>query len=145
MQFQAYNRILICPDPIAPYMAEDTVLGYRFHIRYPSYRGTFLSCIEDLRFYLDGGEINPQNIRFTLGGKEYLLPQLADAYKDYWYVMDKAVVTVLCDTLPEPGDHELRVDMQHRIPYAGYGGSYLSLGSNETKTLAMQKGGTDHV
>lgn len=145
MQFQAYNRILICPEPIQPYMAGSTVMGYRFAIRYPSYRGTFLSCIEELRFYLDGNEMDAESIRFELNGKEHLLSQLADAYKDYWYVMDKAIITVLCDTLPLPGSHELRVDMKHRIPYAGYGGSYLSLPGSQMKTLIIREGGTTDV
>lgn len=145
MQFQAYNRILLCPDPMQPYLAGDTVMGYRFMIRYPSYRGTFLSCIEELSFHLDGEELDSENIRFALQGKEYLLSQLADAYKDYWYVMDKAVITVLCDTLPRPGPHALTVFMKHRIPYAGYGGSYLALPSSQTKTLTMQEGGTTNV
>lgn len=45
MDFQAYNKILICNDKIKNVKIGDTVIGYVFQIKYPSYRGAFLSCI----------------------------------------------------------------------------------------------------
>ena len=37
-----------------------------------------------------------------------------------------------------PGSHELNVYMKHRVPYTGYFGQYLVLGSDMTDTLTVQ-------
>lgn len=138
MQFQAFNKILIDDQKIRHYSVGDAVLGFQFFIRYPSYRGTFLSCIEKLDFYLDGEKLDPSQIRFTLEGKEYLLEELKDQYKTYWFVLSKATITVLKEGGITSGRHEVTVDMFHRIPYAGYGGKYLALPSVVTKTLETE-------
>ena len=48
MDFVAYNEILICRKPIRNYVVAGVTVGYEFQIKYPSYRGCYLSCIEDL-------------------------------------------------------------------------------------------------
>ncbi|MBO5998738.1 MAG: hypothetical protein J6P87_03535 [Lachnospiraceae bacterium] len=134
MQFQAFNKILIEDQNILPYKAGDVTVGYEFRIRYPSYRGTYLSCIEKLEISVDGRKIDPENLIFVLNGIEYTISQIKDQYKTYWFVLDFATIRVMEDTLAE-GMHEITVDMYHRIPYAGYEGSYLGLPSCVTKKL----------
>lgn len=138
MQFQAFNKILIGDQKIRKYQVEGITMGYEFQIRYPSYRGTFLSCIEKLDFYMDGEPIDRKSIYFKLNGKEYTLDELKDQYKAYWFVLDFATITVLTDEELSVGAHELTVDMYHRIPYAGYSGEYLGLPSKVTKTLMYE-------
>ena len=138
MQFQAYNKILICKDTIKNYEIGGVKLGYQCHIRYPSYRGTFLSCIEKLEFSMDGKKINAESIRFDLNGKQFLMSDLKNQYKEYWYVMDKATVTIFENGGISKGEHKLTVDMFHRIPYAGYDGHYLAMPSVVTETLVAE-------
>lgn len=134
MDFQAYNKILICSDNIQNVVVGDAVIGYEFCIKYPSYRGTFLSCIEKLSFFIDEIEIPADNIRFQLNGKEFLLEEISQCFKDYWFVRDKATVRVIKHGGINPGMHTLRVHMEHRVPYTGYFGQYLILTSEVTET-----------
>ena len=134
MQFQAFNKILIEDQRLGKYEAGGAILGWQFRVRYPSYRGTYLSCIEKLDIFLDGEKIDPALIRFELNGIEYTMEQIRDQYKAYWFVLDFATIRVLSDELTA-GTHTVTVDMYHRIPYAGYEGGYLGLPSKVTKEL----------
>jgi hypothetical protein len=138
MDFQAYNKILICKDDIENVRADNAVIGYEFKIKYPSYRGVFLSCIEELRFKMDGEDIPRENIYFYLNGKQFLLDELPECFKEYWFVRDKATVWVMKDGGITAGDHSLNVYMKHRVPYTGYFGQYLVLDSDMTDTLAAR-------
>ncbi len=136
-QFQAYNKLMICDDGITPLRVDDAVLGYEFQIRYPSYRGTFLSCIESLHIAVDGNPVPDENVQFLLNGKTFLLAQLAEMYKEYWYVLDKATIRVVqLGGLPA-GAHTVTVDMRHRIPYTKYADSCLALDGHCEKTLTV--------
>lgn len=99
MDFQAYNEILICPDAIENVYVDDACLGFEFKIKYPSYRGAFLSCIEALAFWVDGEPIAEADIRFSLNGKQFLVAELPACFKEYWFVRTPAVVRVLNDSL----------------------------------------------
>ena len=71
MPFQAYNHMLIADEPIKNVKAADVVVGYEFKLQYPSYRGTFLSCIEELSFQVDGEDVSKSDITFMLNGEMY--------------------------------------------------------------------------
>lgn len=135
MDFVAYNEILICDEPIRNEVVAGKTLGYTFQIRYPSYRGCFLSCIEELRFEVDGKELDPKNVTFGLNGKEFTIAEIPDLFREYWFVMTPATIRVAQRGGIEKGAHDVRVIMKHRVPYSGYFGSYLTLDSDRTKTL----------
>ena len=134
MDFQAYNKILICKDDIKNVKVGDTTIGYEFKIKYPSYRGAFLSCVEDLRFKMDGQEIAAAQVTFRLNGKDFLLSELKECFKEYWFVRDPATIFVRRDGGIQAGAHSLNVYMKHRVPYTGYFGQYLTLDSDVTET-----------
>ena len=136
MDFVAYNEIMICEEPISNMIVAGQVIGYEFSIRYPSYRGCYLSCIEDLRFEVDGKQLDHTEVFFHLNGKQFTLDELPDLFREYWFVMDPARIQVLCPGGLEKGEHTLRVYMKHRVPYTGYFGSYLTLESDRTETRA---------
>ena len=138
MDFQAYNKILICKDDIENVVVEGVPIGYEFKIKYPSYRGVFLSCIEDLRFKMDGEDIDRKDIYFYLNGKQFLLDELPECFKEYWFVREKATVRVMKSGGIAPGEHSLNVFMKHRVPYTGYFGQYLVLDSDMTDTLTAK-------
>lgn len=139
-QFQAYNKLLISQaEEIMNYRAGGCILGYLFCSQYPSYRGTFLSCIEDMKVYVDGEQIPEDRIYFQLKGKQFLISQFRELYKEYWFILDKAKILVRKDGGLEMGSsHKIRVEMKHRIPYTGYFGNYLSLDGSDEKTLAVK-------
>lgn len=134
MDFQAYNKILICKDDIKNVLAGDVTVGYEFKIKYPSYRGAFLSCIEDLKFELDGEPVPAERVSFKLNGKDFLLSEIPECFKEYWFVRDSAAIFVRTPGGVEPGEHKVRVYMKHRVPYTGYFGQYLTLISDVTET-----------
>lgn len=134
MDFQAYNKILICKDDMKNTSVKGVVTGYEFYVKYPSYRGAFLSCIEELRFKIDGVEVPKADITFHLNGKDFLIDELKECFKEYWFVRDKATIRVRKSGGICAGEHELNVYMKHRVPYTGYFGQYLVLESNVTET-----------
>lgn len=138
-QFQAYNKLLVSKaENIQNYKVGDYIMGFVFHSQYPSYRGTFLSCIDSLKVYLDGKEIPQENIYFNINGKQFLLNQFKDLYKEYWFILDKAKILILQENgLPQGTSHKIKVTMHHKIPYTGYSGSYLWLDGEDEKELIV--------
>ena len=139
MDFVAYNEILICEKPIRNEIVAGKKIGYTFEIRYPSYRGCYLSCIEDLKFEIDGQEIAKEKSAVSLNGKEFTISDLPELNHEYWYVMKPATIRVQQIGGIAPGDHTLRVYMKHRVPYTGYFGQYLTLISDRAETLAAEQ------
>lgn len=133
MDFQAYNKILICDDDLKNRYVEDVLIGYEFKIKYPSYRGTFLSCIEALEFKMDGKKIPEEYISVCINGKDFLISEMSECFKEYWFVRQPAIVRVWQPGGLMKGVHELDVYMRHRIPYTGYFGQYLVLESHVIK------------
>lgn len=140
-QFQAYNKLLISADEgISNVKVGDAVIGYELYSRYPSYRGTYLSCIEDMHVYVDGEKIPDSIIYFHINGKQCLLSQLKDLYLEYWFILHKAKILILKNGGLADGEHEVKITMRHRIPYTGYFGNYLVINGSDTKVLALYKG-----
>lgn len=138
-QFQAYNKLLVsAAEGIVNYKAGNDVLGYEFYCQYPSYRGTFLSCIEEMQIFVDGERVPDDSVYFNLNGKQCLLSQFKDLYLEYWFILDKAKLLVLKDGGLAEGPHEVTVKMRHKIPYTGYFGNYLVLDGSDTKTLVCK-------
>jgi hypothetical protein len=139
-QFQAYNKLLISQnEEILNYKVGEYTLGYVIHCQYPSYRGTYLSCIESMNVYVDGEEIPEEKIYFNLNGKQFLLKQFQDLYKEYWFILNKAKLLILVDGgLKQGSRHNIEIKMSHKIPYTGYFGSYLVLAGDDKKTLEVK-------
>lgn len=134
LDFQ-YDELMLEKSTVRNAQAGGVTCGYEFNIRYPSYRGTFLSCIEGFRVMLDGKEIPPGDMRFTLKGKQFLISELHELAHEYWYVLDDATVTVYRDGGLPAGAKELSVELVHRVPYTGYFGEYLTLTSTGTLNI----------
>ena len=113
-------------------------IGYEFYGQYPSYRGTFLSCIESLEIYVDGEKVPENTVYFNVNGKQCLLSQLKDLYLEYWFILDKARYFILKEGGLPQCEHEVTIKMKHRIPYTGYSGSYLVLDGSDTKVLQVK-------
>lgn len=135
MSFDAMSYRLISGDKINNTVVGNKKIGYEFEIDYPSYRGTFLSCIEKIEVFVDNNLINSKDIYFCINGKEFLLSELKDLYKEYWFVLDKAALKIKQDNGISSGKHTVKVIMKHRIPYTGYFGTYKIINSESERTL----------
>jgi hypothetical protein len=138
MQVQEFEQILLEEQTITNYMVEGIILGYEFKIRYPFWRGTYLSCIERLEIIIDQEVLNQDNIFFTLNEKKFLIEELGAFYKEYWYVLEDATITVLKKGGITKGLHEVNVTMQHRIPYERQQDGYRSITNTITRTLMAE-------
>lgn len=134
LDFQ-YDELLIPDREIENKKSEGVCYGYAISIRYPSYRGTFVSCIESVEVAVDGKVIPQNELRLQLNNKEFLVSQLGELFKEHWFVLDTAHLVVLQDNALALGSHHVKVRMVHRIPYTGYFGQYLILDSVCEKTL----------
>ena len=138
MDFVAYNEIMICKEPIRNYVVAGITMGYEFQIKYPSYRGCFLSCIEDLYFELDGERLDNTYVYFGRNGKQFTMDEIPELFREYWDVRTPATIRVMCPGGLAKGEHSLRVYMKHRVPYTGYFGQYLTLESDRTAALVCE-------
>lgn len=118
---KAYDQFLIWPDNNENIVVNKTVIGYRFMIRMPNFRGNYLSCVEQLTFTLDGKDINPESIEMLLNNKRFRINELAQMYKEYWDVNDCAVIEV-CSKGGLQGKHEIGATMRLRYGYSAYFG-----------------------
>lgn len=51
--FAAFSTYMVCDDDIKRYKACDIGLGYDFHVKYPTYRGTYLCNIMEYEIRVD--------------------------------------------------------------------------------------------
>ena len=137
MDFTAFNAYMVCDDPLRPYCAGDIILGYEFTCKYPTYRGAYLCNIEQLEIFVDGQKVPREAIRFGVNQKFFLLSELHEMYKEYWFTGSKAIIRVLDERGLAPGKHQVKMYMKHKIPYTGYFGHYLEIESTCEKSLAL--------
>ena len=78
--------------------------------------------------------IPAEKVSFKLNGKDFLLSELPECFKEYWFVRTPATIFVRTFGGIAPGEHKIRVYMKHRVPYTGYFGQYLTLVSDVTET-----------
>jgi hypothetical protein len=138
MQLHALNQILLEEQTITNYIVEGIILGYEFRIRYPFWRGTFLSCIEQLIFKVDQEEINLNDIYFTLNRRKYYVEELKELYKEYWFILDYATITIVKKGGISKGIHEITVEMHHRIPYEKQHDRYQVMQNRVTRALMAE-------
>jgi len=114
------TNFILCDDGFRNFSTRGAVRGYKVKIRVPSYRGIYLSCIEDLALSVDNQKVNPDTITFCVNGKRFLLSQLPDLYAEYWFTLDKAELEVYKPGGLKPGKHDLEFKLTTRTPYANY-------------------------
>jgi len=137
MAFESFNQLLVCDETITNIKAGNQEVGYEFKIQYPSYRGTFLSCIEKITVKVDGKLIDNGQIGFYINGKEVLIDELPELFREYWFTTDYARVRVYGSGLELESKHLVDVFLRHRIPYTGYFGNYMVEDSVCTKELEV--------
>ncbi len=140
MDFTAFNERMITDDSNRLYGVGKEILGYEFNLRYPTYRGTWVCNIEKLNVEVDGEPIPQKDLRFGVNGKWFLLIEIKELYKEYWFTTAKASIRVMKDGgLPGKKKHKITVRMDHKIPYTGYFGNFLVVHSDCTKNLPVKR------
>lgn len=137
MDFQAFAVYMLCDDDMHYYGVDDIRLGYEMKLTFPTYRGTFLCNVTDLKVYVDGRLVDRANYRIAVNHKWYMMEEVPSAYKEYWFTGDKATLRILDETPPEKGKHEVRVVMTYKVPYTGYFGKYMVNTRECRKTLNL--------
>lgn len=133
--FTAFNAYMVSDDNLKRFEAKGIKLGYEFYVKYPTYRGAYLCNILDLEIQVDDTLIPQENMRFGVNGKWFLMSEISEANKEYWFTGSKAAIRILDDGMLEPGTHKVYMKMIHKIPYTGYFGNYLHITSECTKML----------
>lgn len=130
---------MLCEEPVENFSIGKKVRGYSFKIRLNNYRGVHLSCIQGLEVAVDGQVVPQDAITFCLNDKRFSIHELTDQYKEYWYVLDKAVIEVEQAGGLVPGSHEFQVTLICRNPSAGYSedAKYPVMPTTETKILQV--------
>lgn len=137
--FAQWDIHMVVDSPIQNTEVEGITYGYEFKLHYPTYRGTYLSCIEELYFEVDGERVPDELVEFHLNGKQFLLSELPKLFAEYWHITDDAVIRVVNYKELEKGSvHSVKAHMQHRIPYTGYEGDYGVEISECTKELTVE-------
>ena len=128
---------IIADNSVKNFSVNHNIIGYSFRIKLYTYRGSYLSCIEQLKLKLDGRDVAMNQVVFKLNGKRFLVPQLTELFAEYWYILDEAELVVLKEGGIPKGEHELEIGMSIRIPYSGYFGSYKNQEALEKKKIVM--------
>ncbi len=145
MDFQAFAKYMLCDDDMAYYGVNSIRLGYDMKLTFPTYRGTFLCNVLNLEVYVDGRSIPSDDYRLSVNGKWFTMEEVKDAYKEYWFTGDKAVLRILDENPPKEGFHTVKVIMKYKVPYTGYFGSYLVNERECTKNLRLLQGEKKNV
>ena len=138
MAFQAFSVRMITDDKIKRYTADGVPMAYDFKMRYPTYRGTYLCNIEELIVHFDGKEVPQEKMRVGLNGKWFLMSEIKECYKEYWFTLDRAILRIIDENPLSDGKHTVKLEMKHKIPYTGYFGNYLVVDSKCEKTLEVE-------
>ena len=131
---KAYDAFLVWPEGAQSVEVCGRRIGFRFQIRMPNFRGNYLSCIEELRFTLDGEPIDPEQMELLLNDKRFRMEELLQMYKEYWNVNDCAVIEVLHEGGLE-GTHRVGAVMRLRYGYSAYFGVCKVVTSTGERTL----------
>jgi hypothetical protein len=135
---------VVCDDSLKNTYVNGKKLGYEFQIRLSNYRGHYLSCIEEFAVTVDGQEVHPDYLTFTLNGKEFTVRQLPSLVSEFWNLIEPATITVYQPGGLSEGEHQIDMKLMLRIPYMAVPGrkmerEYAVLDSCGSKALAIRE------
>jgi hypothetical protein len=94
--------------------------GFEVQVRLTSYRALPLSCIEGVRFAVDGETIDASTIVFSLNGYSHKLADLAALHQVWWFILEHATLFVPHAPLA-PGTHSFEATLITVEPYVTAG------------------------
>ncbi len=85
------------------------VVGFQFNVRTTYYRGVFLTIVGGFEVKVDGETFAPEQLRFSVGGRDFTLKDMEDEETARWPFGEPATITVLKKGGLAPGMHEIAV------------------------------------
>ncbi|BDZ46122.1 C-glycoside deglycosidase beta subunit domain-containing protein [Naasia aerilata] len=108
-------------------------------VRMPWYRALPLSSVSAVEFRIDGVQVPPETVTFTVEGRTYRLDELPFKTDDWWFVLDSAVLEGAKPNVPDAGSHEVQVAIGLYIPYLPKADGVRMIRDRDTKTMALQE------
>lgn len=116
--------------------------GFALNIRSHWYRSLPLTSLAVLDLAVDGEKVPADAMTIGVNGKSFTVPELADAYDEYWYVLDPAELRVRRPGFDRAQPHEIEFGLGLSIPYILVGPpdakQPLLAASHSSRTLTCQ-------
>jgi len=123
------ERYMIGEEGVKCYKREDNTIAYEFGVRVPYYMGVPLSQINRFEVYIDGVQVNPENIRLIMKtGEEFKLSEIITVSSYFWEYGEKLRTVILCNEEMPKGKHRLEVAVGIEViymPKSSYSKAYL--------------------
>ena len=119
-----------------------TADGFALDIRSHWYRTLPLTSLAVLDLAVDGEKVPEDDMTIALNGKTFTVPQLADGYDEWWYVLDPMALHVRKPGFDRAQAHHVEFGLGLSIPYILVGPpdarQPLLAASHTSRTLACQ-------
>jgi hypothetical protein len=113
----SYNRVFT--KPLKPGTCKNRVIeksctGYTFQIDNLSYRGIWVSTLEDIELTVDGVKVPKSDMLFKVHGLNIPIEEMVHHSYVFWWAKDQAIVSVnRVGGLPK-GDHKFELIIKKR-------------------------------
>ncbi len=91
--------------------------GFTLDIRSHWYRSLPLTSLAVLDLAVDGEKVPEQDMTIAVNGKSFTVPQLADGYDEWWYVLDPFELRVRKPGFDRAKPHHIEFGFGLSIPY----------------------------
>ena len=128
---------LLMTKPLKPGTCRNRVIegcctSYEFQIDNLSYRGIWISTIEDIELTVDGEAIPKSNMQFFCNGIGYSIPDMVTHTENFWGALDAGVLRVYKVGGLGKGDHTFEIVIKKRADFGhaygeaeqGYDGAF---------------------
>jgi hypothetical protein len=109
--------------PLDKFMLPDDALtetadGFDVAIRLHWYRSLPLSSIANIDLKIDGEIIALEKMQFELNGKVHQMNELENLYKEWWFILDRAILHVhQTKKINQSKQHEVELEFGLLLPY----------------------------
>jgi Domain of unknown function (DUF6379) len=114
-----------------------TADGFALDVRSHWYRTLPLTSLAVLDLAVDGEKVPEDDMTIVVNGKTFTVPQLADGYDEWWYVLDPFELRVHKPGFDPRQPHHVEFELGLSIPYilVGPGRQPLLAASHSSRTL----------
>jgi hypothetical protein len=116
--------------------------GFALDIRSHWYRSLPLTSLVVLDLAVDGEKVAEDDMTIVVNGKSFTVPQLADGYDEWWYVLDPFELRVRKPSFDGTQPHQVEFALGLSIPYILVGPpdakQPLLAASHSSRTLTCQ-------
>jgi Domain of unknown function (DUF6379) len=112
-----FDHYMICSDRFRNIVENGQVTGFEFGARLPYYRGLGLSMVEDIAISVDGSAVPREDVRFSVRGKNWTLPELENEGDERWEMGEVATLRVRKPGGLSRGKHKIELAERLRISY----------------------------